>query len=235
MLSAVPGARAGATAGAGGRAQQSLSLNIGYFAARGEGGRVPGDTIVANLYAELPFALGYQVSDFNNVTFGAEWLIPLGKFLEAGVGVSYYPETVPSFYRDLVNDERQPRSRRTLKLRIVPITGDGPLPPDSAGARRSSRTSAPASAIVPWQVLARPASSWTRTCDIFRWDYTDSGTAVGPVIFGGVRVALSRTVALGGEIRYQMADAPLDPNVGFQGTRIDLGGMTYHGSVIFRF
>ena len=71
-------------------AQQQLSLNIGYFALRGEGSRVAGDTIVENLWADYPFALGYQVSDFNNVTFGAEWLFPLGQFLEGGIGVSYY-------------------------------------------------------------------------------------------------------------------------------------------------
>jgi len=71
--------------------------------------------------------------------------------------------------------------------------------------------------------------------DIFRWEYKDSGTAVGAVIFGGLRVALNRKVALGTEFRYQMVDAPLDPSVGFQGTRLDLSGMTYQGSVIFRF
>jgi hypothetical protein len=53
-------------------AQQSLSFNVGYFQLRGEGSRVPGDTIEANLFADYPFALGYRVSDFNNVTFGAE-------------------------------------------------------------------------------------------------------------------------------------------------------------------
>ncbi len=85
-------------------AQQSLSLNIGYFALRGEGGRVAGDTIVANLNADSPFELGYRVSDFNNVTVGAEWLIPLGNFLEVGTGVNYYSATVPSFYPELTND-----------------------------------------------------------------------------------------------------------------------------------
>ncbi len=71
-------------------AQQSLSLDIGYFDVRGEGSRVAGDTIVANLDATSPFALGYRVSDFNGVTFGAEWLFPLGALFEGGVGVNYY-------------------------------------------------------------------------------------------------------------------------------------------------
>jgi hypothetical protein len=71
--------------------------------------------------------------------------------------------------------------------------------------------------------------------DVFSWEYKGSGTAVGAVIIGGLRVALNRKVALGGEFRYQVVDAPLDAGVGFQGTRVDLSGLSYHASVIFRF
>ena len=55
------------------------------------------------------------------------------------------------------------------------------------------------------------------------------------MVFGGVRVPVSRTFAVGGEIRWQQADTELDPNVGFQGTRIDLGGFTYSANFVFRF
>ena len=33
------------------------------------------------------------------MTFGGEWLFPLGEFFEGGIGVNYYAKTVPSFYR----------------------------------------------------------------------------------------------------------------------------------------
>ena len=213
-------------------AQQSLSLNIGYFAVRGEGGRVAGDTIVANLYADPPFALGYWVSDFNNITVGAEWLIPLGNFLEVGAGVNYYSETVPSWYPDLANTNGSDITQ-SLRLQTVPVTGTLRLV--MTGRRAAVQPYVGAGvAIVPWS-YSETGDFVDSNLDIFRWEYKDSGTAVGAVIFGGLRVALNRKVALGTEFRYQMVDAPLDPSVGFQGTRLDLSGMTYQGSVIFRF
>jgi opacity protein-like surface antigen len=213
-------------------AQQSLSFNIGYFGLRGEGSRVAGDTIVANLHADPPFALGYQVSDFNNVTVGAEWLIPLGNFLEVGTSVNYYSATVPSFYPELTNDNGS-EITQSLKLRTVPVTGTLRLV--MTGRRAAVQPYVGAGvAIVPWN-YSENGDFVDADYNVFQWNYKDSGTAVGAVIFGGLRVALNRKVALGGEFRYLMADAPLDPNTGFQGTRLDLGGMTYQASVIFRF
>ena len=191
-----------------------------------------GDTIVANLYADPPFALGYRVSDFNNVTVGAEWLIPLGNFLEVGTSVNYYSATVPSFYPELTNDNGS-EITQSLKLRTVPVTGTLRLV--MTGRRAAVQPYVGAGvAIVPWN-YSEIGDFVDPDLNVFRWEYKDSGTAVGAVIFGGLRVALNRKVALGGEFRYLMADAPLDPNTGFQGTRLDLGGMTYQGSVIFRF
>ncbi len=213
-------------------AQQSLSLNIGYFDVRGEGGRVAGDTIVANLHADPPFALGYKVSDFNNVTVGAEWLIPMGNFLEVGTSVNYYSKTVPSFYPDLTNNDGS-EITQSLKLRTVPITGTLRLV--MTGRRAAVQPYVGAGvAVVPWD-YSEAGDFVDADFNIFRWEYKGSGTAVGAVFFGGLRVALNRKVALGGEFRYLMVDTPLDQNVGFQGTRLDLGGMTYQASMIFRF
>jgi opacity protein-like surface antigen len=218
--------------GAPAAAQQSISLNIGYFAVRGESGRVAGDTIVANLYADAPFQLGYWVSDFNNITVGAEWLIPLGNFLEVGTGVNYFSETVPSYYPELTNDNGSDITQ-SLRLQTVPITGTLRL--IMTGRRAAVQPYVGAGVvIVPWE-YSEAGDFVDPDFDIFRWEYKDSGTAVGAVFFGGIRVALNRKVALGTEFRYQMVDAPLDQNVGFQGTRLDLSGMTYQGSVIFRF
>jgi opacity protein-like surface antigen len=213
-------------------AQQSLSINVGYFAVRGETGRVAGDTVVENLWAPPPFALGYWVSDFNNVTVGAEWLIPLGQFLEAGVGVGYYSEVVPSFYPDLTYPDGADITQ-SLKLRTVPITATARWIVTGRRARVQPYIGAGVGFVI-WR-YSESGDFADADLNIFRWDYTDDGTAVGPVIFGGLRVVASRRIAIGGELRYQYADAPLDSSVGFQGTRLDLGGMTYQGSVIFRF
>jgi outer membrane protein W len=213
-------------------AQQSLSLNIGYFDVRSESGRVAGDTIVENLWAPSPFALGYRVSDFNNVTVGGEWLIPIGQFLEAGVGVGYYSEVVPSYYPELTYPDGS-EITQSLKLRTVPITATARWIMTGKRAKVQPYIGAGVGIII-WRYSESGAFA-DPNLNVFNWDYTDDGTAVGPVIFGGLRVVASRRVAIGGELRYQYADAPLDANVGFQGTRLDLGGMTYQASVIFRF
>jgi hypothetical protein len=213
-------------------AQQLLSVNIGYFTLRGEEGRVHGDTLNANIFADPPFALDYHVSDFNGATFGAEWLFPLGAFLEGGVGVNYYQRTVASRYADLVNTNGTDITQ-DLKLRMVPISATFRFLP--LGRRAAVQPYFGAGVvIIPWSYsetgdFADPSFS------VFTWEYKESGTAVGPVIFGGVRVPVSRAVMLGGEIRWQHADAHLDPNVGFAGDHLDLGGITYQANFVFRF
>jgi len=213
-------------------AQQSLSLNIGYFDVRAEGGRVPGDTLVANLYSDPPFGLEYWVSDFNNVTVGGEWLFPLGDFLEGGVGVSYYARKVPSYYRDLTHTDGS-NITQDLRLRTVPVTATVRFLMTGRRARVQPYIGAGVG-VIPWR-YSETGEFADPSLNLFTWDYVDSGTAVGPVVFGGLRAAVNRRVAIGGEFRYQWADAPLDPSVGFQGNRLDLGGMTYQASVIFRF
>lgn len=213
-------------------AQQQLSLNIGYFQVRGENSRVPGDTIVENLFATYPFALGYQVSDFNGATFGAEWLFPLGSLFEGGLGVNYYQKTVPSYYLDLT-DKAGNDILQDLRLRTTPVTATVRFLPLGRHAAIQPYIGAGV-AVIPWNYsekgdFADPSYS------VFTWEYKDSGTAVGPVVFGGVRVPFSRAFALGGEIRYQHANSTLDRNVGFQGDKIDVGGITYQANFVLRF
>jgi hypothetical protein len=214
-------------------AQQQLSLNIGYFALRGEGSRVAGDTLVANLTANYPFAMGYKISDFNNVTFGGEWLIPVGEFLEAGVGVSYYRKTVPSYFVDLVDNSTGRDITQDLRLRTTPITATLRWVPTGRRATVQPYLGA-GLAIIPWS-YSENGDFVDSAYNTFTYEYKDSGTAVGPVLFGGLRVRASRTIAVGGEIRWQLADSALNPDVGFQGTRIDLGGFTYAANVTVRF
>jgi hypothetical protein len=213
-------------------AQQSLSLNIGYFALRGEGSRVRGDTIVENLLGTYPFALEYRLSEFDNVTFGAEWLFPLGEFLEGGVGANYYARTVPSFYRDLTNKNGSDITQ-DLRLRTVPITATVRFIPTGRRAGLQPYIGA-GIGVIPWR-YSESGNFADPSLNVFQWNYTDSGTALGPVMFGGLRVKLSRGFALGGEIRYQLAAATLKQSVGFQGDRLDLGGFTYQANFIFRF
>jgi hypothetical protein len=223
-------------------AQQGVSLNIGYFAVRGEDARVAGDTIVADLFQPYPDALAFNVSDFNSATVGGEWLVPVGQYLEAGVGVSFYQRTVNSVYQDLTYESGAEIEQR-LKLRIIPVTASIRFMP--LGRR---------AAVQPYIGAGIGVFSWRYSetgdfadttyfpdyTEVYRANFVDKGTALGPVIMGGVRIPLSLGFAFGGEIRYQRADAPIDGkdengNNLFLGDRLDLSGFTYQANLIFRF
>jgi outer membrane protein W len=214
-------------------AQQSLSLNIGYFTLLGADSRVPGDTIAANLFATPPFALNYRLSDFDNATYGVEWLAPLGDFFEFGVGVNYYTSTVASSYRDLQDQATGAEVGQDLRLRTVPITATVRFFPISRHAGIQPYVGVGVS-VIPWR-YSEVGDFIDPNLAIFQWDYHDQGVAVGPVALVGLRLPIGRAFAVGGEIRYLRADTKLDPAVGFIGDRLDLGGVTYQTNFVIRF
>ena len=39
----------------------------------------------------------FDIDDFNGVTLGGEWLVPLGEYIEVGAGVGFFPpQSTPS-------------------------------------------------------------------------------------------------------------------------------------------
>ena len=96
-------------------AQQTLNFTLGYFAPLDENSRVSGDVLNANRTF-----LVFDLDDFGGASVGGEWLVPLGNFLEAGAGVSYTGQTVPSVYRDFVDSDGT-EIDQDLRLRMVPI------------------------------------------------------------------------------------------------------------------
>ena len=97
-------------------AQQALNISVGYFAITGEDGRVDDDVLVANRELFL-----FDFSDFNSAAIGAEWLAPIGEFLEASAGVALTSQTVPTIYEHFVQPDGR-EIEQDLRLRIVPIT-----------------------------------------------------------------------------------------------------------------
>ncbi len=213
-------------------AQQTLSLNVGWFTVRGIADRVPGDTVVANLFAESPYALSYRMSDFDNVTYGVDWLFPLGEFFEGGVGVNYYSRTVPSFYRDLT-DESGADIRQNLGLRTVPVTASLRFLPTGRHFPIQPYVGFGVS-VIPWR-YSEVGDFVDTSQNIYTANYHDSGVTVGPMVMAGIRIPVAHVFALGGEVRYLKADAPLDPTVGFLGDRIDLGGISYLATFNIKF
>ena len=65
---------------------------------------------------------------------------------------------------------------------------------------------------------------------IFRDSFSADGTEFAPIFFGGLRAPVSASMMIGGEVRYQKADAEL-PADEFLGDRLDLGGWTFQGTL----
>ena len=207
-------------------AQQQVVFSIGGFSPRSVDSRTNDDVLVNN----LDF-LAFNVSDFSGPLFGGEYLTALGNNFDAGLGVGYYQRTVPTVYNDFVNANGT-EIEQELKLRIVPFTAtvrwlpmghhNGVEPYIGAGVGvfnyRYSESG---------QFLANDNS-------IFNGTFVGSGTAVGPVILGGVRVPVG-SWGVGGEIRWQHATGDLPPDQDFSGNKIDLGGFTYAFTINVRF
>ena len=170
--------RAGAGAGRAGqprstRATRSASIRR-LLPVSGDDSRVDDDVLLADLRRRWLF----DIDDFNGVTFGGEWLFGLGDFLEAGVGVGYYQNTVHSVYRDFVNDDGT-EIDQDLKLRDRADHRDRALPADRPRAA-SSPTSAPASASSTGATARSASSSTSDDSRSSATAYVADGTAVGP-------------------------------------------------------
>jgi hypothetical protein len=197
---------------------QAVSFQLGYFGVRGEDARIDDDVVLANLPVHL-----FNVGDFSGALVGGEWLFGFGRTLEAGVGLGAYRRTVPSVDRDLVHPDGR-EIEQDFRLRIVPITGVVrffPLGRDEA--------------IQPYVGAGVGFFNWRYSevgefvapdFTIFRGRFVDSGTDLGALGLAGVRVPVGHYFSVGGEVRYQRAEGSLNPEVGFLGDRIDLGGLT---------
>lgn len=211
-------------------AQQTLNVSLGYFTVRGEDARVERDVLTENRNV-----LAFDISDFNGAAIGAEWLVPLGRFFEAGAGVGFSRRTVDSFYerftdRDGSDIEQQLRLRIVpvaFTVRVLPLGQTSPVQPYfGAGLGLFNWRYAESGEFVDFQ----------QNNAIFREQYVASGSESGPMVLGGLRFA-GDAMSSGLEIRYQSADAPLGrPFSGLQREpRIDLGGWTYQFTVGWRF
>ena len=199
--------------------QSSLSLNLGYFALRGEDTRISDDVIIENLGL---FAFG--LDQFNNASVGAEWLVGFGEYVEVGFGVGFYQQTVLSVYDDFVNLDGT-EIEQDFKLRVAPVTGTARFFP--FGQR---------SAIQPYAGAGVGFFNWRysevgefvdfTTFDVFRDRFVAEGNDVGAVYLGGVRVLAGSRFAVGVEVRYQDVQGVVGIDQGFLEERIDLGGLT---------
>jgi hypothetical protein len=220
-------------------AQQSVSFYVGGFTptpfdARGTHiGSGSDDVLVANsdFLSTFNRTSGIDISQFNNVTVGGEWLFGVGKYMEGGVGLGFYQRSVLTSYTGFTNSDGS-EIAQTLKLRIVPFTATFRVLPFGHYQL-----------IQPYIGAGVGAYRWRYTetgqfkddqGNVFSGNFVGSGSASGPVILGGVRVPIG-SAAVGFEIRHQSAQGKLPDDQGFAGTKIDLGGFNYLFTMNFRF
>jgi hypothetical protein len=208
--------------------QQSVTFNLGYFAVRGEDARVADDVLVENRNFLI-----FEVGDFSNVTVSGEWLVGVGNYVEAGVGVGYYRSTVPSVYADYVDVDGS-EIEQDLRLQIVPVTFTARVLP--LGRRASVQPYVGGGlALYRWRYSETGEFIDFVDFTIFRDSFVAEATDVGGVFFGGVRVPVGSTVAIGAELRYQTGTGVVGIENGFLADEIDLGGFSTLGTVQIRF
>ncbi len=201
--------------------------NIGGFLVKGEESRDRDDVLRQNLSF-----LEFDLADFNGVTAGGDFAISVGSFVEVGAGVNFYQRTVPTVYSRFV-DEDGTEIESDLKLRnipvtftakVFPLTRDAGIQPYVGGGVQLNR----------WRYTEVGEFLDFSNGEIFRDSFTDDGMEIGPVFLAGIRFPVSANALIGGEWRYSTAKADLDPDLGFFGNTVDLGGNTFLFTVNFK-
>ena len=208
--------------------QQSVTFTLGYFAVRGEDARISDDVLVENL--DL---FAFRLGDFNNASAGAEWLMGLGEYLEAGVGLGFYRRTVASTY-DAFVDVDGSEIEQDLKLRVIPFTTTIRFLPLGRNAALQPYVGG-GLGIYAWRYSEVGDFIDFSDFAVFRDRFVAEGNDVGPVVLAGVRMPFGSRFAVGGELRYQTLQGTVGVENGFLEERIDLGGLTAQATLQVKF
>jgi hypothetical protein len=206
--------------------KQTVNFSIGGFVPKGEDARVSDDVLTGNRTF-----LVFDIRDFNSASVGAEWLFPIGHFLEGGAGVSFTRRSVPTVYTCCTDNngseiEQELRLRRIpldLTVRVTPFGNASPVQPYFGGGLT----------VINWRYSeSGDFIDFADNRNVFRATYVDSGSQAGAVVLGGIRF-VGDAASGGFEVKFHKADAPLSRD--FLSSRIDLGGWTYQGTFGVRF
>jgi hypothetical protein len=206
--------------------RQTVNFTLGYFTPLGYDARDDDDVLNVN----STFLL-FDLDEFNGASVGGEWLFPLARHIEGGIGVSYSSQTVPSVYADFVDpdgteidqDLRLRLVPLAFTVRLIPVNPRSPIQPYIGGGV----------GLISWQYSeVGEFIDFNAGREIFNERFEKSGTNAGPIVLGGIRFA-GDAFSTGFEIRYQRATGDLDAD--FAAPEIDLGGWTYNFTAGVRF
>ena len=206
--------------------KQTVNFTLGYFTPVGFDSRDIDDVLVAN----SSFLL-FDIDDFNGASVGGEWLFPLARHIEGGIGVSYSSQTARSVYADFVDPDGTEIDQDlhlrlvplAFTLRLIPVSPSSPFQPYVGGGV----------GLISWHYSeVGEFVDFNAGREIFNGRFEESGTSAGPIVLGGIRFAADAFSA-GFEVRHQWASGDL--NSDFAAPKIDLGGWTYNFTAGFRF
>ena len=226
---AVAGAQIRQVGSASSDSKQTINFTVGYFALKGLDSRVDEDVLLNELQSAQP--LLFEVKDFNSAVVGVEYLFGVGSNFEAGIGAGFSQRTVPSVYANFTRPGGA-EIEQELKLRQIPVTFTGRVLLLPRG-----------SAVEPYVGAGIVAVRYRYTevgdfvannRDIFAARYIAEGTAVGPTVLAGLRAPVGNW-AVGGEVRWQRAEAKGLLDQEFVGDKFDLGGWTANFTFGVRF
>lgn len=207
-------------------AQQAFSFQLGYNTLLPDGRRDTDDVLVAN-----QDILSLAISDFNGLVAGAEWTAGLGEYLEAGLSVATASRMVPSVYSSLVRPNGREINQESF-LRVTPVAATVRVLPFG---RNTTVQPYVGGGIGLFSYRYEESGDFVdyRDRSIYTDSYIASGNRAGLVLVGGLRVPAGDRFAVGGEVRYHRASAPLSDD--FLGSRLDLGTVQYLGVLQIRF
>jgi opacity protein-like surface antigen len=209
--------------------RQSVIFHLGYFAPRGEDARVNDDTIVRTLEGHI-----FEIGDFNGAIIGGDWVFPLGDWLDASVGASFYQRAVPAVHRTRVHADGR-EIEQEFKLRLVPMTAMVRFLPAGRGGTVEPYVGG-GLALINWRYSEVGEFVDFADDSIFRSQYVASGNQLGGVILAGLRAPVADVWLVGGEIRYQRGVGNTDSNsTGMLGEKLDLGGWSANFTLGIRF
>jgi hypothetical protein len=214
---------------------QTLTFNLGYFGLKGEDARGDDDILFAELnqaFDDADYSLLFEVGDFNGATVGADWHVGVGRYLEAGVGASFYRRTVHSIYADFIDTDGS-ELEQDIRLRVAPLTATVRLFPLGRAANGIEPYLGGGVGAFFWRYSEVGDFIDPATDQIFPARYVDSGTEMGPIVFGGVRFPAGDAFVVGGELRWHRAEGELSDD--FIAPKIDLGGWTGSFTMALRF
>jgi hypothetical protein len=186
-----------------------------------------------------------DTSDFQGFIFGMSYVADLNNYIDLGVNVDFYGQTVTSSYRAWADQNGIPFLHDS-ELTEVPLTVDVRFLPIGRFAERGKRGQYKVARPVPYLGLGIGMNFWEyeETGDFLDFTYEppvpflasfhDDGVAFEWHALAGVEIPLSPFGSLLFEGRYSWCKATLSQDFSGLGD-IDLGGGSIYGGFGFRF